>query len=33
MILCFDVARFKYPPYWVDVDLLYKSLEPFDQST
>ena len=25
-VLCLDVARFKYPPYWCAVELLYRSL-------
>jgi glutathione gamma-glutamylcysteinyltransferase len=31
--LLFDVARFKYPPQWCPLDLLYNSLEPMDKST
>jgi hypothetical protein len=33
MVLVMDVARFKYPPYWVDVELLYASLFPHDKAT
>ncbi|KRX01776.1 hypothetical protein PPERSA_00149 [Pseudocohnilembus persalinus] len=33
MVLCFDVARFKYPPYWANINLLYQSLQPYDNST
>lgn len=28
-----DVARFKYPPYWCSLELLYKSLERLDSVT
>lgn len=28
-----DVARFKYPAYWVSLDLLWESLHPKDMST
>eukprot|EP00735_Rhodelphis_limneticus_P011404 TRINITY_DN4493_c0_g1::TRINITY_DN4493_c0_g1_i1::g.7317::m.7317 TRINITY_DN4493_c0_g1::TRINITY_DN4493_c0_g1_i1::g.7317 ORF type:complete len:540 (-),score=17.64,sp/Q9ZWB7/PCS2_ARATH/36.77/3e-70,Phytochelatin/PF05023.9/1.2e-75,Peptidase_C39_2/PF13529.1/0.15 TRINITY_DN4493_c0_g1_i1:108-1727(-) len=31
--LVLDVARFKYPPYWVDVRTLYESLLPVDPTT
>jgi glutathione gamma-glutamylcysteinyltransferase len=33
LILLFDVARFKYPPQWCPLDLLFASLEPLDKST
>ncbi|KAI9183424.1 DNA-directed DNA polymerase gamma mip1 [Blastocladiella emersonii ATCC 22665] len=33
MVLILDVARFKYPPYWVSVDLLWESLLPHDPDT
>jgi hypothetical protein len=33
MVLIMDVARFKYPAYWVSIDLLWESLHPKDEST
>ncbi|KAJ3154954.1 hypothetical protein HDU86_004473 [Geranomyces michiganensis] len=33
MVLILDVARFKYPAYWVPVDLLWLSLAPLDPAT
>ncbi|KNE57502.1 hypothetical protein AMAG_03209 [Allomyces macrogynus ATCC 38327] len=33
MVLILDVARFKYPPYWVSVDLLWDALLPCDSVT
>ena len=33
MVLVMDVARFKYPAYWVSIDLLWESLHPKDEST
>lgn len=33
MVLVMDVARFKYPAYWVSIDLLWESLHPKDAST
>ncbi|KAL9654402.1 hypothetical protein ABK040_010429 [Willaertia magna] len=33
MVLVLDVARFKYPPYWTTVEMLWKSLFPIDSST
>ncbi|KAJ3044005.1 hypothetical protein HDV00_003533 [Rhizophlyctis rosea] len=33
MVLVLDVARFKYPAYWVSVDLLWDSLQPIDPDT
>ncbi|KAL5032442.1 hypothetical protein BDV3_001010 [Batrachochytrium dendrobatidis] len=33
MVLILDVARFKYPPYWVSTDLLWESMKPLDLST
>ncbi|TPX33844.1 hypothetical protein SmJEL517_g03309 [Synchytrium microbalum] len=33
MVLVLDVARFKYPPYWVKVDTLWEALHPVDTST
>jgi len=32
-VLILDVARFKYPPYWVSVELLYEALRPEDVVT
>lgn len=33
MVLILDVARFKYPSYWVPIRLLFESLIPIDNST
>eukprot|EP01137_Pigoraptor_chileana_P027619 Opistho-2@829 len=33
MVLVLDVARFKYPPYWVKVDLLWKAMLVHDPIT
>ncbi|KAI9292817.1 PCS-1 protein, partial [Neoconidiobolus thromboides FSU 785] len=33
MVLVLDVARFKYPAYWVPLDLLFESLKPIDPSS
>lgn len=33
MTLVFDVARFKYPPYWCNVKTLFKSMENIDIDT
>ncbi|CAB9521266.1 Glutathione gamma-glutamylcysteinyltransferase (Partial), partial [Seminavis robusta] len=32
-VLILDVARFKYPPYWVSVKELYESMQPVDEAT
>ena len=32
-ILMFDTARFKYPPYWIPLDLLFQSMLPIDKAT
>ncbi len=32
-ILILDVARFKYPPYWVPISLLWKAMWPCDEDT
>lgn len=32
-VLMFDTARFKYPPYWLPVDLLFESMLPVDKAT
>ena len=31
--LVLDVARFKYPPYWVSIDELYAAMQPVDPAT
>ena len=33
MVLIFDVARFKYPPHWVSVDLLWTAMQALDKET
>ena len=33
MALILDVARFKYPPHWVPVKLLWKGMEHVDEAT
>ncbi|KAI8058019.1 Phytochelatin synthase-domain-containing protein [Syncephalis plumigaleata] len=33
MVLVLDVARFKYPTYWVPIELLWDSLKPIDPTT
>ncbi|BGP27666.1 hypothetical protein JCM10295v2_006640 [Rhodotorula toruloides] len=33
MVLILDVARFKYPPYWIPVSLAYDSMLPLDKAT
>ncbi len=32
-VLVLDVARFKYPSYWVDAELLWSAMEPVDLDT
>ncbi len=32
-VLIMDVARFKYPPHWVDVKLLWEAMRPQDHVT
>lgn len=32
-VLVLDVARFKYAPYWVPVEDLFRSMEPLDETT
>ncbi|KAJ7373947.1 hypothetical protein OS493_009274 [Desmophyllum pertusum] len=32
-VLMFDTARFKYPPYWVPIELLFQSMLPLDSAT
>lgn len=31
--LILDVARFKYPPYWVSIEDLYDAMIPIDKTT
>ena len=31
-VLVLDTARFKYPPYWVDFDTLYESVNSIDKA-
>lgn len=33
MVLILDTARFKYPPHWVPVELLYKAMARVDSVT
>jgi glutathione gamma-glutamylcysteinyltransferase len=33
LVLILDVARFKYPPHWVPLELLYKAMQTVDVST
>ena len=33
LVLIMDVARFKYPPYWVPVEMLWESMAVDDEST
>ena len=33
LVLLLDVARFKYPPHWVSLSLLWKAFEPVDPVT
>ncbi|KAL1199634.1 Glutathione gamma-glutamylcysteinyltransferase 1 [Cardamine amara subsp. amara] len=33
MVLILDVARFKYPPHWVPITLLWEAMDSIDQST
>jgi len=32
-VLLLDVARFKYPPHWVPLTMLFEAMEPFDSVT
>lgn len=32
-VLVMDVARFKYPPYWVPLSALWESMQPLDPAT
>lgn len=33
MALILDVARFKYPPHWVPLKLLWEAMDHFDETT
>ncbi|CAA6673266.1 unnamed protein product [Spirodela intermedia] len=33
MALILDVARFKYPPHWVPISLLWEAMDTFDEAT
>lgn len=33
MALILDVARFKYPPHWVPLGLLWEAMDTIDEST
>jgi len=33
LALLLDVARYKYPPFWCDIDLLFGALKSPDTST
>lgn len=33
MVLIMDVARYKYPPHWVELPILYKAINSIDSST
>ena len=33
LILVLDTARFKYPPHWVPLELIWKAMLATDQST
>ncbi|XP_046360821.2 glutathione gamma-glutamylcysteinyltransferase 2-like [Haliotis rufescens] len=33
LVLILDTARFKYPPHWVPLDLIYKAMKEIDQDT
>lgn len=33
MALILDVARFKYPPHWVPIPLLWEAMNTFDEAT
>jgi glutathione gamma-glutamylcysteinyltransferase len=32
-VLLMDTARFKYPPHWVDIDLLFDAMRTLDTDT
>lgn len=33
MVLILDVARFKYPPHWVPLELLWEAMDTMDEAT
>jgi glutathione gamma-glutamylcysteinyltransferase len=33
LVLILDTARFKYPPHWVPLQLLYEAMKPIDSAT
>lgn len=33
MVLILDVARFKYPPHWVPLSLLWEAMDTIDEAT
>ena len=33
LVLILDTARFKYPPHWVSVELLFEAMKIHDQAT
>lgn len=33
MVLILDVARFKYPPHWVPLSLLWEAMDTVDEAT
>lgn len=33
LVLLLDVARFKYPPHWISLPLLYEAMKPHDVVT
>jgi glutathione gamma-glutamylcysteinyltransferase len=33
MVLIMDVARFKYPPHWVPLQILYDAMQPIDEDS
>lgn len=33
MVLILDVARFKYPPHWVPLALLWEAMDSVDEAT
>ena len=33
MVLMLDVARFKYPPHWIPLKLLWEAMDTIDEAT
>jgi len=33
MVFVMDTARFKYPPHWIPVPLLWEAMKPLDMET